>query len=1105
MTSRTSAQSAPAPGGQVWVADPDQEEVVRHRGGTLLVLGAPGTGKSTAVVRAVQDRVVRDGLSPDRCLLLGPTRAAAARLRTAVGRGLGSTYTEPLARTPSSLAFAVLRLAASGSGGPLPRLLSGAEQDVILRELLAGHLLDGSGPDWPAHVRAALPTAGFRGQLRDLLMRAVEHGLEPGDLRRLADQHERPEWAAAADVLAEYDEVTALSDPGSYDPAWICTAAADVLEEQPDLLEAVRGRLDLIALDDAQELTASADRLVRVLHAPGTDLLLAGDPDTTVLGFRGALAARFITLAADLSGPGGSRQVVLGTRHGGSAALVEVTARVADRIGAVAGVAHRRPRVVPRLGGSQPWCADAERTDATSTDATCTDATCTHATCTDATCTDATDRQAAACDPVEVRVARSGPQESAAIAHWLRRAHLEEGVPWREMAVITRSGSRQDLLRRALVAGGVPVRVDRAGTPLGHDPAVVPLLTAFDVVTREPSGWRASPAETVDLLTGPLGGVDPVHLRRLRRRVRATELAAGGGRAADDVLADLLADVELRLSPPADLHPDLAPVVRLGGVLDAGHAAAAGESPGTAEDVLWALWQASGLARRWQDQVAVGGALGARADRDLDAVLVLFGAAETFVERLPGHGARGFLDHVRSAEVAADTLVVGARVGEAVEVLTPHVAAGRQWRRVVVAGVQDGVWPDLRLRDSLLGAEALVSVVRGQVMAGTEGLRAAQAQVRADELRQFLVAVSRAQERLLVTAVASTDEQPSNLLDLVDPDHRGRPPVEPPPPMTLRGLVGTARRRAVVAQRDRDLTARDTAVDLLLALAAADVPGADPDRWWDVRERSTDDDLVPSGPVRVSPSRVQTYLDCGLRWFLTSRGADTGEAVAAEIGTLVHDVIADQPEADVAALRADLERRWPELGLQEGWVGEKQREAAHRMLERYAEHVRQSASQGRTLAGTELDLAVRVPAGPQEGRDVELVGRVDRLERDGEGRLVVLDLKTSRGKPTQQEIEQHAQLGAYQVAVEEGAFQQQTGSSTSGGAALLNLGIRERQVEQRQPALDTADDPGWARRMLLEAGAGMAGSTFTAHDLGQRCRRCPARFCCPLQPEGAGR
>ncbi|GAA5158555.1 ATP-dependent helicase [Ornithinimicrobium tianjinense] len=1040
-------------------ADPEQQAVVAHRGGVLLVLGGPGTGKTTAVVGHAQERVLRDGSSPDSCLVLAPTRQAAARLRSRIGQGLGTTFAEPLARTPSSLAFSVLRLAAAAAGEPLPRLLSGAEQDVILRELLAGHVEQGSGPEWPASLTAALSTAGFRGQLRDLLMRAVEHGLEPSDLDRLGDIHGRPEWGAAARVLAEYDEVTALSDPGSFDPAWICTAAADLLEDDPDLLATVRGRIRALVVDDAQELTASAARLVSVLHRPGADLLLVGDPDATVLGFRGAVPGRFIDLARQLAGDEGLRSVALRTRHRGGPQLAEVQAGVAERIGVVGGRAHRRPAPGGRPGES-----------------------------------------------VEVAVARSRPQESAYVAHWLRRAHLMDGVPWEQMAVIARAGAQQDALRRALTSGGVPVEVDRAGLPLGLDPAVEPVLVAFDVVTRPAVGaWEVRPEEAISLLTGPFGQVDPVHLRRLRRRVRTQELAEGGTRTADEILADLLIDEELRATTPAELHPDLAPLVRVGSVLDAGRAVASADPAGSAEDVLWTLWQASGLAESWGAQALAGGALGARADRDLDAILVLFGAAESYVERLPGSRARGFLDHVRSAEVAADTLVVGARTGSAVEVLTPQAAAGRQWSHVAVVGVQDGVWPDLRLRDTLLGAEALVAVLRGQPAHGAEAVRAAQAQVRADELRQFHVAITRADRQLLVTAVASTDDQPSGFLDLVDPAHRDRPQVDVPPALTLRGLVGQLRREAVLAQRSGRRADRDAAVDTLALLAEAGVPGVDPSTWWDTLDVSTTRDLVPTGPVRVSPSQVQTYLDCALRWLLQGRGAETGEATGADVGILVHDIVAKDPDADGPTLVEELDRRWPELRLGEGWISDKQQAAARRMVERYATYVQQAAADGRVLLGTEIPMRARFTAQEDEkAREVLITGQVDRLERAPDGRLVVLDLKTSRSKPSAEEIVTHAQLAAYQVAVEEGAFRD-LAPGGAGGARLVNLGIKEKALTQEQQPLGESEDPRWAHRLLATAAAGMAGHEFTAHDQAQRCRTCPVRFCCPLQPEGQQR
>lgn len=1046
------------------------------------MLGAPATGKTSVLVRHVQRRI-REGQPPDDCLVVGATRQSATRLRGAIGRGLGATHAEPLARSASSLAFAVLRIAAAQHGEPMPRLISGAEQDAVLRELLAGHVASGRGPDWPGHLAAALPTAGFRAQLRDLLMRAVEHGLGRADLERLGEEHDRPEWACAGAVLEEYDQVTALADPGSYDPAWICTAAADVLEDDPALRVAVRGRVGFLGVDDAQELTASAARLLDVVRPAGTDSLLVGDPDVAVQGFRGAVPGRFLELAHDWSrrdavGDRSTTQdearhvVVLRRRHGSAPAVSEVVDRVAARVGVVGDASQRRPEPGPGRGEAV------------------------------------------------VRLTRSPAQEAALVARWLRQAHLRDGVPWDELVVLARSGQQQDTVRRALAAGGVPVHVDRSAVTLGSDPALRPLLLAFDVVTRrgETNRWTVEPEEAVTLLSSPLGGLDPVGLRRLRRRLRAAELSVDGRRGADELIAAALEDPALRRAAPGDVEPELHPLVRLGVVLDAGWEAARsapraddGEQPaeglsGAADAVLWALWDASGLAATWGEQALAGEPLGARADRDLDTVLVLFGAAESFVERSPGRRARSFLDEIVGTEVPTDTLVTGARRAEAVEVLTPHAAAGRRWERVAVVGVQDGVWPDLRLRDTLLGSEALVHALRGQPVAGQEAWRRAQAQVRADELRQFHVAVSRASQQILVTATVSIDEQPSALLDLVEPDFRDHPPVDVPPALTLRGLVGELRRAAARAQRDGDRATRDRATDLLLRLSDEGVVGADPTSWWSARDVSSTGPVQEQGPVRVSPSRVQLYLDCALRWFLTTRGADTGEAFGAELGTLVHDIVATQPDATTGVLWDELERRWPDCGLPAGWINERAQTDARRMLERYTTYVAQAKEEGRIVVGTELDLAVDLaPAQGEEGREVTLAGAVDRLERDPDDRLVVVDLKTGRSKPSAAEVEQHAQLAAYQVAVEEGAFApDDQGVSGSGGARLVQLGAAG-PVAQTQPPLVSGDDPQWARRMIVQVGEGMAAAEFTATDLDRRCRRCAARFACPLQPEGAQR
>ena len=74
---------------------------------------------------------------------------------------------------------------------------------------------------------------------------------------------------------------------------------------------------------------------------------------------------------------------------------------------------------------------------------------------------------------VEVATFETERAEAEHLADLLRRAHLEDGIGWDQMAVLVRSG-RNSIpgLRRALGAAGVPVEVASDDVPLVRDPAV---------------------------------------------------------------------------------------------------------------------------------------------------------------------------------------------------------------------------------------------------------------------------------------------------------------------------------------------------------------------------------------------------------------------------------------------------------------------------------------------------------------------------------------------------------------------------------------------------------------------------------------------------------
>jgi len=1044
------------------VLDPQQREVVERVAAradrALLVTGVPGTGRTTVALEAAA-AAVGAGLAPDDVLVLAASRRAAADLRDRLAVRLGRTAGRPLVQTPAAVAFAVLRARAGALGEPPPVLVSGPEQDLALAELLAGHAAGQvPGPAWPPGVpAAALGTRAFRDELRDLLMRAAERGLAPTDLAALGRREQRPAWVAAARVYEEYLDVMALAaatpDAGErLDPAVVVDAAVAALRGWDDDVPGVPcPRRRLVVVDDHQESTAATARLLRAFADGGARLLLLGDPDVAVQTFRGAQPTLVARAAADGPGELGAEHVVLRTVWRQSAPLREVTARITERVAASGTVAHRRA-VVPddRAAGPVP----------------------------------------------RVAVLPSAAQEAAWVAHRLRRAHLQGGVPWDEMAVLARSGSRATAVRRALAQAGVPVRVVGSDVPLRDEPAVRPLLDAVRVALL-PDELDAEVAAR--LACSPLGGLDAVGLRRVRRALRAEELAGGGGRSSDVLLVEALAAPDRA----ATLEPHVGrPVQRLARVLQAGRDAVA--TPGAdVQAVLWAVWDRAGLAEPWRRAALAGGSGGERADRDLDAVLALFRAAETFVERMPQAAPRAFVDWVLAQDLPADSLAPASRAA-GVSVLTPAGAAGGAWDVVAVVGVQEGVWPDLRLRDSMLGAQALVDVLAGRETAGGPGeerAHAARAAVLADELRAFALACSRARTHLLVTAVDDQDATPSPFVDLVQPggDDGGPDPrrTSAPAPLDLRGLV--ARLRATLERSAAQGHADPAAARTLARLAAHGVPGADPASWFGLAEPSSDAPLwPPDAKVPVSPSRLETAQRCALRWALEAAGGTPASSAQQSLGTLVHAIAQDHPTADLPTLRAELDRRWHELALGEGWPSVAARRKADAMLVRLAAYLRDTGDPVLVEASFTLETDRAV-----------LRGSIDRVERavvEGEGgneAVEVVDLKTGTRVPTLAQAGEHAQLGAYQLAVDAGAVPGLEPGTRSVAARLVHLAQGSGgPTQRRQDGLGPEDDgPSWARALVDDVAGSMAASSFEART-NELCDRCPVRRSCPLRGEG---
>ncbi|WP_446459396.1 UvrD-helicase domain-containing protein [Streptomyces nojiriensis] len=1238
------------------VLDAAQRAVVDHTGGPLLVLAGPGTGKTTTLVEAVTARV-EAGTDPARILILTFSRKAAVELRDRAALRLGGARA-PQATTFHSFCYGLVRAHQDTDlfADPL-RLLSGPEQDVMVRTLLEGQRRIRS-IRWPDDLRAALTTRGFADEVRAVLARARELGLGPQALSSFADRIGRPDWKAAAAFLSEYLDV--LDMQGTLDYAELLHRAVLLAERTPSLASAY----DAIFVDEYQDTDASQLRLLRALTGPGGTLVAFGDPDQSIYAFRGADINNVLDFGSAF--PGARVKALTVGRRSGAALLAAtrlLTTRMpVPRLPAEAVRAHRDLAPV-REGGR-----------------------------------------------VEVFTYPTAGAELDNIADILRRAHLEDGVPWQDMAVLVRAGGRTlPAMRRALISAGVPVETDGADTPLRHEPAVSPLLTALraaattaepapgrspavpaggpaqaadegepagtepnqgrspeaptgsadappsapqdqaevaapgadlsgvapeaatgsadaspaapsapqdragvasgqhagpdgsparldgptaaDVVgepgagrspeagtgsaaTRadavgagpggqadelartvgaggreaspaaadpdaveagpgqshedpaaadpdavepapggfaDPAGGDAAGGVTVEaaltLLASPLGGMDAADLRRLGRALRDEERAAGVKVPApsDVLLARALAEPErLTAHDPAYARG----AQRLGLLLRKARELLQGG--GTAEEALWVLWDGTPWPQRLERSARRGGAAGRNADRDLDAVCALFDTAARAEERTGGRGALNFLEQLEAEDIAADTLTARATRPDAVRLMTAHRSKGLEWSLVVVAGVQEGLWPDLRRRGSLLEADRI----------GRDGLAEplTPGALLAEERRLFYVAATRARDRLVVTAVkapADDGDQPSRFLTelgVTPRDVTGRPRR----PLAVAALV--AELRATTVDPDASPALRDAAARRLARLAALTddedrplVPAAHPQRWWGLYEptRSSVPLRDRDRPVALSGSALEQLANtCSLQWFLGREvKADTPSTAAQGFGNVVHvladEVASGRTPADLAVLMERLDSVWDALAFDAPWKSRQEKDNARAALERFLRwHTTDRG--GREAVATEHEFDVTLEAGEVA---VRIRGSMDRVESDPQGRAYVVDFKTGKSAPTKDEVARHPQLAVYQLAVREGAVDEVFDGlrPAPGGAELVQLrqgaAIREGgdavpKVQAQQPL-----DGEWVGDLLATAAGRVLDERF-APAAGRHCDHCSFRSSCSARPEG---
>ncbi len=575
-------------------------------------------------------------------------------------------------------------------------------------------------------------------------------------------------------------------------------------------------------------------------------------------------------------------------------------------------------------------------------------------------------------EPLAVEAWRAGhvSEQHAAVARELRRLHVDDGVAWRQLAVIVRRfGPQVAGLLRALDDAHVPRRIADAGSP-----ATVPATRPFVLALRWlVAGPHERDALIEPILTSELGRLSPASVRTLLRLARAH------GRPPRDALA--MRD----LAEPADAEA----LERLAGILSRAEDVRA--SVLDAFRVLWLeLPFAADLVERAEtDHHALV---------DLDAVVELSDAVAS-AGAAADPSAEAFLLSLGAAEGAPNLAAGDEGDHDEVHVLTAHAAAGREFDTVLVLDALEGDFPSLSRPETMFdlatldGVSARSDINRRRL---------------ADERRLFAMVRSRARRRVILTATDPHGDESavtltSRFVEEMGLTWRDVPSAPFDEPVSASEAASAWRRR--LADPWAPAPERLSCLDALLAL------GDDPRRWWFQRDW-TDLSTATEDALYLSYSRLSTLENCELQFVLSSElGLDPGGGYQAWVGKLVHSIIEGCERGSVdrtpEAFERALDERWEATRFPSFAISEAERANAKTVLIRnwFARYAEPRAT------ATERGFAFGF-----DGATIR--GKIDRIGPVPEGGTRITDYKTGRSDSAPRAAES-LQLGIYYLAVNE--------------------------------------------------------------------------------------
>ena len=660
--------------------------------------------------------------------------------------------------------------------------------------------------------------------LEDRIVQAVEstHAHDDQSSTRFAREYTALQFKLAYALHREYSEEVSQSSDTAISRQLLLDSSRLLREAALTFANGTGHQLgiavpQIIIVDDAQELTLAATFLLTELQKLGTRIVLIGNPDESVLGFRGAYPEfvwNHAYRSVGESNHNGFLSSDFGHFHAQRIDLMsgyDVDAMtykdvVASRVALNIPSTYETDIPLPSRAQKFPDFADMALPNAALRNIM------------------GVREDAIKTDSVTGHLFRSAREESEFVVHSILHERIEHNRSWNDIAIIVHDNAAARAYGERLQREGVPVRFSAVSKPLGEDAITLGLFAAMELGV---SNW--TDYDTCDELlsrtaylceqfahspfsadasgsTLNMGHVDSA-LRAIETiiqawRTHSVESAVDSGAEtvrseSADSFADMaaldnawsyvcdhwsVADTDYPLNVSAlkvlllhDVSGVREIILRLMSTMRAEYAhdvsslhtlidmmtAVRETDKRDVLSALWAAWQASNVADIWQKKALdfSNFAQRLRYNQWLDSAMRLFDYAQQKNSRM---NVCEFIEHVINLEISADSLAQLAPVNEAVTVTTPASTMGRSWTHVWMPGIQQGTWPNLTVRNTMFGADDLADVIMHGSITQTPHDR--MLDVLHSEKRSFLVSLTRASKNVHVSAVWNDASTPSDFL-----------------------------------------------------------------------------------------------------------------------------------------------------------------------------------------------------------------------------------------------------------------------------------------------------------------------------------------------------